>query len=151
MWDTHALIVLINLSKTCPMTTQLTLSVIEEEVSICRLEPCESIPSWAHNCVFSSITRTQDELSIVCFSESVPRELDAERGWRILKLEGPFELSLIGILSGVANVLKENAISLFVVSTFDTDYVLVKKESLAEAITALRNGGYRINLPVDKA
>ena len=129
------------------MSPQLTLTVINEEVSICRLSPQAPIPQWAHNAVFSSITRTYEELSIVCFADAVPHGLDAERGWRILKMNGPFDLSLIGILSGVANVLKDSAISLFVVSTFDTDYVLVKKEHLADAMTALQRSGYLINTP----
>ena len=127
------------------MNPKITLTVIPEEVSICRLGPDEPIPGWANNRVFSSITRTADEISIVCLAEALPSDLDAERGWRILKMEGPFDLSLIGILSGVANVLKTSGISLFVVSTFDTDYVLVKKEALAEASTALTGAGYKIN------
>ena len=127
------------------MTTPLTLSVLPEEVSICRLTADQTIPDWAHNRVFSSITRTGDELSVVCSADDVPAHLEAERGWRVLKMEGPFDLSLIGILAGVAEVLKASGVSLFVVSTFDTDYVLVKKNRLHTAVTALRDVGYHIN------
>ena len=127
------------------MCPKPTLSVLPEEVSIARLEAGEPIPDWAHNEVFSSITRTADELSIMTLTERVPAGLETERGWRILKMEGSFDLSLIGILAGVANVLKASGISLFVVSTFDTDYVLVKKEKLGATIDALEADGYQVN------
>ena len=127
------------------MTTQLTLTVLPVEVSICRLRADQAIPDWAHSQVFSSITRTTDELSIVCFADAVPAHLAAERGWRIMKMGGPFDLSLIGILAGVANVLRASEVSLFVVSTFDTDYVLVKQDRLRAALAALRDDGYHIN------
>lgn len=128
------------------MHTKPTLTALPQEVSICRLAPDEAVPDWAHNIVFSSITRTADELSIVCFAHEVPDHLPAERGWRILKMEGPFDLSLIGILAGVANVLEARAISLFVVSTFDTDYVLVRSDKLSDALAALDRDGYHVNL-----
>ena len=99
-------------AETLDMNVKPTLTVLPDEVSICRLGPDQAIPDWAHNRVFSAITRTRDELSIVCFADEVPDHLEAERGWRILKMEGPFDLSLIGILAGLANVLKASAISL---------------------------------------
>lgn len=132
-------------AETLDMNVKPTLTVLPDEVSICRLGPDQAIPDWAHNRVFSAITRTRDELSIVCFADEVPDHLKAERGWRILKMEGPFDLSLIGILAGVANVLKASAISLFVVSTFDTDYVLVRKDKLGDAMAALTTDGYHVN------
>lgn len=127
------------------MTTKLALTVLSESVSICRLGADIAIPDWAHNAVFSSITRTAEELSIVCFAQAVPSHLQAERDWRVLKMEGPFELTLVGILAGVAEVLRTHGISLFVVSTFDTDYVLVKAENLEKTLAALTKHGYQIN------
>ena len=68
------------------MNAKLTLTVLPEEVSICRLNADQAIPEWANNSVFSSITRTAEELSIVCFARDAPDNLEAERGWRILKM-----------------------------------------------------------------
>ena len=122
----------------------LTLTVLEERLSICRLEAGTEVPGWVTGAPFSSVTRTQDELSIVCLEEDVPGGLSQERGWRALKLEGPFDLSMVGILSSVAGPLAEAGASIFAVSTFDTDYVLVREGQLDLAVDTLRETGYRV-------
>jgi uncharacterized protein len=102
------------------------------------------IPAWATVASFFSVTRTEDELSVVCPEANVPEDVARERSWRALKLEGPFELSMVGILSSVAAPLAEAGTSIFAVSTFDTDYVLVREEQLDLAIDALREHGHKV-------
>ena len=91
------------------------------------------------------VGKTPDELSLVCETALVPENTCArEDGWRALRVEGTLEFSLIGILSSITSVLAQAKISVFCVSTFDTDYVLVKEEKLADALTALTRAGYDV-------
>jgi hypothetical protein len=122
----------------------LTLTVLEEGLSICRLDAGTEIPAWATRAPFFSVTRTHDELSVVCPEDVVPEGISQERGWRALKLEGPFDLAMVGVLSSVASPLAEAGASIFAVSTFDTDYVLVKETQLDLAVDTLRENGYRV-------
>lgn len=121
----------------------LTLAVLEERLAVCRLDVGE-IPTWATEAPFFSVTRTEDELSIVCPEENVPEGVSREQGWRALKLEGPFELSMVGILASVVEPLAGAGVSIFAVSTFDTDYVLVREGQLDLAIDALREHGHEV-------
>ena len=113
-------------------------------MSVCRLEPETAIPDWATTGVFFSVTRTADELSVVCPEGSVPGEVRGEGGWRVLKLEGPFEFSEVGVLSSVTAPLAEAGMGVFAVSTFDTDYLLVKGDHLGSAVAALRGRGHEV-------
>src|SRR5512147_2215470 len=126
----------------------LTLSVLPETLAICRLAREASVPSWAGDGIatggFVSITRTRDELSIVCNERDVPPGVKADRGWRALKIEGPLDLALTGVLASIALPLAEARINIFAISTFDTDYVLVKGDRLAGTITVLRSAGHRV-------
>ena len=122
----------------------LTLSVLPESLAICRLEHEAVVPEWAVG-NFVSITRTSDELSIVCNERNVPSGVKTDRGWRVLKVEGPLDLSLTGVLASIAVPLAEAKINLFAISTFDTDYVLLKAEKLDRAIAVLRNAGHTAN------
>jgi len=124
----------------------LKLSVLDEICSICRLSPDEGIPTWAAGGHFYSITRTRDELSIVCESRYVPTGSRAEPGWRVLKVEGPLDFSLTGILAALAGALANAGVSLFAVSTYDTDYLLIREEDLETGIRALRDAGYEVQL-----
>ena len=90
------------------------------------------------------MTRTEDELSVVCPGEVVPEGITQERGWCAIKLEGPFDLSMVGILASVASPLAEVSVSNFTVSTFDTDYVLVREGQLDLAVDTLRESGHRV-------
>ncbi|MFN8597891.1 MAG: ACT domain-containing protein [Anaerolineae bacterium] len=121
----------------------LTLSVVPDVLVICRLERDAVIPAWATG-EFVSITRTSDELAIVCAERDVPSGVKADRGWQALKIEGPLDLSLTGVLASIAMPLAEAKINLFAISTFDTDYVLVKADRVAEAIAVLRNAGHHV-------
>lgn len=130
----------------------LTLLVMQEALSICRLPTGSPIPSWATSGAFYSITCTVDELSIVCESRLVPSPVESELtpqvepGWRGLKVLGPLDFSLTGILAGLAHVLAEAGISLFALSTFDTDYLLVREGDLESSLRVLRCAGYKVQL-----
>jgi hypothetical protein len=113
-------------------------------LAICRLEATASIPEWATLRPFWSMTRTEEELSLVCPEAHVPQGVKRETGWRALKVEGPLDFSLTGILASLTAPLATEKISVFAVSTYDTDYLLVKEERLAQAIRALREEGYEI-------
>lgn len=109
--------------------------------AICRLDSDAPIPEWAH-IGFFSITRTPDELSIVCKEEIVPEGVTGEKGWRCLQVMGPLDFALTGILASLAAPLAEAGISIFAISTYDTDYFLVKE--LNRAIAVLSNSGHNV-------
>jgi uncharacterized protein len=113
--------------------------------AICRLAPGARVPAWATLGNFSSVTRTPEELSIVCETRTVPLEVRGERGWRGLMVEGPLEFGLTGILAGLAGTLAASAVSIFSVSTYDTDYLFVREADLARAIVALRAADHRVS------
>ena len=120
----------------------LTLSILPDTFAICRLKADERAPDLMHACPFVSLTRTADELSIVCLDKNVPTEVIANRGWRCLKVDGPLDLSLTGVLAALAVPLAEARIGIFVVSTFDTDYLLVKEHALTKTIAVLDEAGH---------
>jgi hypothetical protein len=118
-------------------------SLIKGYWAIVKLDATQSIPDWALNgSDFVSITRTPDELSIVCPDELVPEGCQHEAGWALLKLHGPFALDQIGVLSSVAAPLADAGVSIFTISTFDTDYILVKAAQLSSACEALVAAGH---------
>jgi len=124
----------------------LTLSVLAGRYAICRLSPEEPLPHWASAGDFLSVTRTSDELSIVCREAAVPGDVKSDRGWRCLKVEGPLDFSLTGVLPSLLAPLAGAGISIFSVSTFDTDYLLVKAENLAHATDVLVRSGHRVDI-----
>jgi hypothetical protein len=123
--------------------TKPPLSVLPGTFAVSRLPADSPVPAWALDQAFVSVTRTSDELSIVCAEEQVPMDITAERGWRALKVEGPLDFGLTGILAGLAAPLAAAGISIFAISTYDTDYLLVREERLEEAIDVLAGAGYR--------
>ena len=116
---------------------KLTLELMKGIYGVCRLEKDGAIPDWATESDFFSITRTEDELSVVCCMEVIPRDLRCESDWRILKVAGPLDFSLVGILSSISRVLAENGVSIFAVSTYETDYILIKEKEIDAGIVAL--------------
>jgi hypothetical protein len=100
---------------------------------------------WIAAADFVSITQTIDELSIVCREANVPSDVKADRGWRALKVAGPLDLALTGVLASLVNPLAEAQINIFAISTFDTDYLLVKGYNLAGACDVLRGAGFVVN------
>lgn len=122
----------------------LTLSLLPETLAVCRLAPDADVPAWAWTGEPASVTRTRDELSIVCGMDAVPRGVRTEGGWRCLKVDGPLDFALTGILAALTAPLAAAGIALFAVSTYDTDYLLVKAENLDRATEALRGAGHRV-------
>jgi hypothetical protein len=118
------------------------LTVLPGFFAIVRLAADAPLPSWASAGNFFSVTRTSDELSVVCLATQVPSSLPAETGWRALKVHGPFALLEIGVLAALAAALAHAKVSLFAISTFDTDYLLVSGKSLKAAVAALRAAGH---------
>lgn len=116
---------------------KLSLSVLHDRLAVCRLDKNDAIPYWATEGTFFSISRTDDELSIVCSENSVPGNIKSEKNWRALKVIGPLDFSLTGILASLANALAEAKISILAVSTFDTDYILVKSRNLEKTVKVL--------------
>ena len=123
-------------------TRHLELSLLPERFAVSRLAADSPIPAWATQGPFFSVTRTSDELSLVTEFSRVPVSIQSQPGWRVLKVHGPFVLSEIGVLAALATPLAEAKISLFAVSTFDTDYLLVSSETLSAGIAALERAGH---------
>lgn len=121
----------------------MELSFIADSFAVCRLSPGADIPSWAlMDRSFVSITYTADELSIVCPLAYVPAGVPAERHWVALKVEGPVDTEVTGLLASLAAPLAAAGISIFAISTFDTDYLLIKEQHLAHARQVLSAAGH---------
>jgi hypothetical protein len=122
----------------------LVIQLLPGEFAIARLPADAAVPAWADAKTFSAVTRTGDELSVLCPAAQVPTDVKHEGGWRIFKLRGPFNFTETGILSSVLDPLAFSRISILALSTFDTDYVLVKGTELEAAIRTLRNADHTI-------
>ena len=120
----------------------LTLSIMPGTFAICRVDAGAAIPRWALRGSFVSLTRTADELSIVCPQGDVPEGMQCSRGWRCLRVAGPLDLSLTGVLASLTAPLARARISLFAISSFNTDYLLVQEKDLEEALVALSAAGH---------
>jgi len=122
----------------------LTLKSLNQIFTIHRLNPQAAVPAAALNSSFFAVTRTEDELSIVV-PEIVQIPSDqSEPNWTGFKVMGQLEFSLIGVLAGICNTLANAGVSIFALSTFDTDYILVKQDQIETAKVALRSAGYLI-------
>ena len=121
-----------------------SLSVLGDRYAICRLSPEDRAPDWAERGEFWSVTRTGDELSVVCVEAGIPETVKSEKGWRCLKVHGPLEFSLTGVLVSLTRPMAEAAISTFALSTYDTDYLFVKEAELDRALAVLAEGGHEI-------
>ncbi len=122
----------------------VTLRVLPGRLGICRFDPNTPMPSSLPGGNFFCAVRTEGELSVVCDESVVPSGVRAQRGWRAFRVEGTLDFSLTGILASIANPLAEAKVSIFAVSTFDTDYVLVKEADLARATSALEAAGITV-------
>jgi uncharacterized protein len=123
----------------------LGLTLLPDTLAVCRLEADAAVPAWAWTGEPASVTRTRDELSVVCRADAVPADVRCERGWRCLAVRGPLEFGLTGILASLTAPLAAAGIPVFVVSTYDTDYLMVKAEKLERAVQALRSTGHRVD------
>ena len=124
--------------------SKLTLSILEGRFAICRLKASAEAPRLSLNEDLFSITRTRDELSIVCSEEGAPEGERCEKGWQCLKVEGPLDFSMTGVMASLAVPLAQAGVSIFTVSTFDTDYLLVKETDIERAVLALSAAGHSV-------
>lgn len=120
----------------------LTLVVLEDIFSVYKLSKDSLIPKWAFEGDFCSVTRTLDELSIVCRDKNIPCGVQCERGWKGFKVDGTLDFGLIGILNSLTRPLANAGISIFAVSTFDTDYIFVKVKNFQKAVDVLKAEGF---------
>ena len=123
----------------------LVLTVLEETFNIHRLAPDASLLEAISEYDFYSLSKTTDELSLVCPGPLAVKNEKHSLDWKCLKVVGPLDFKLTGILVGITDVLAKERISAFVISTFDTDYILIKKQNLTNALSALERAGYQIN------
>ena len=130
--------------KTCP-PMNLPLRLLQGHYTIVQLPADEPIPGWAQGEAFMAIVRTHEELSIVCETEWVPEDVHSEHGWRVIGVSDVLDFSLVGILADISNLLASAGVSIFAISTFNTDYILVKQNQLGIATETLRRAGHRIN------
>lgn len=120
----------------------LTLKILSEELTVCQVHSHADIDTKAP--VFF-VGKTDEELSLVCPTESVPdNAINREDGWRAFRIEGVLDFALTGILAPIAQLMADHAIGIFAVSTFNTDYVLVKAQDLERALALLADAGYEI-------
>lgn len=121
----------------------MKLSLFPGRLAVCRLAANDAVPPWPRG-VFVSITRTPDELSIICEESAVPGGVQAEGGWRAFQVHGPIPFEVTGVAAGLTGALAANGISVFLIATYDTDWLLVKESTLERATAALRAAGYEI-------
>lgn len=122
----------------------LNLELLAGTFAVCRLEPSAPLPEWAAAGPFVSLTRTDAELSVVCGEAAVPAGVRCEAGWRCLRVKGPLGFGLTGILASLADPLASSGVSIFVVSTFDTDYLMLQQRDLERGVDALRRAGHAV-------
>lgn len=125
-------------------TGQLTLSVLRGEFAVARLPPEAPLPVWAARGDLWAVVGAPGEVSVVTDAANVPPGGRVERGWAALRLHGPFPFELTGVLTAVLNPLRDAGVGIFALSTFDTDYVLVKTARLEQALAALRDAGLHV-------
>ena len=121
------------------------LSLLPETFAICRLAPDAALPQWATQGPFFSITRTGAELSVIAETGVVPARLRTEVIWRVMEVHGPFDFSEVGVLAALVQPLAASGVSVFTISTFDTDYLLVRCTQLREALAALRTASHTVH------
>lgn len=124
----------------------MKLVLLPGRLVVCRLSPHESLPAWATGGALVSITRTADELSIVCAEEQVPTGVQQEPSWRAFRVPGPLPFALTGVLASLLEPLARAGVGIFAVSTYDTDYILVKQDRLNAAVAAWRDAGHEVRL-----
>ncbi|MDH5507236.1 MAG: ACT domain-containing protein [Anaerolineae bacterium] len=127
------------------MTEPLTLILLPDHLAVCRF-PADAFPGewpeWAISGELSAVLRSAEEVSVVCLHSLVPEGVLQEAGWRALKVKGPLPFSMVGVLASVADPLAKAGVSIFALSTYDTDYVLVKEAVLRQAVDALCGAGH---------
>ena len=122
----------------------LALSVLSETFTIHKFAPDASMPEEILKSNYYSVSKTENELSVVCSELIEVQSLQSYKGWKCIKVKGPLDFNLTGILAGISDILAQGNISIFAISTFDTDYILVRIQDLPSATTKLRQAGYKL-------
>lgn len=122
----------------------MKLALLEGEFAVCRLSDA-GIPAWAEASLMLCYTKTLDEYSLLCESALVPESVKAERDWRCIRVVGTLDFAMVGVIAKLSAILAAAHISIFVVSTYDTDYLLVRSAKLEDAVGALEAAGYRFD------
>ena len=125
--------------------TRLHLMILEESIGICRFDAQTPVPEWVYRSPFYSVTRTFDELSIVCSENLIPTDCNCHRGWKCLQIAGPLNLAATGILASLTIPLARAGVSVFALSTYDTDYLMVRQKDLKVAIETLSGEGHKVD------
>ncbi len=123
----------------------LTLILAPERFAVCKLAPDAPIPPLPLNASLVALTLTPEELSLTLPEDAAPAQAQIEAGWRALRVAGALDFSLTGVLASLAEPLAQAGVSIFAISTYDTDYLLVRELNLPAALTALRAAGHTIN------
>ena len=123
---------------------KLDLSLLPHRYAVCQFHPDKHIPYWALLGDFVSLTRTHEELSIVCQQDNVPEDVEAERGWRCLQVQGAFDFTEAGVNASLAIPLAEADISVLAIATYATDYLLIKEENVEQALQVLEQAGHYV-------
>ena len=121
----------------------LILSVLSVPFTIHKLSPDASIQEKILKSNYYSVTKTENELSVVCSELIEVKSLQSSKGWKCIKVKGPLDFNLTGILAGISDILTRGNISIFAISTFDTDYILVRSQDLSSARNKLRKADYK--------
>ena len=124
--------------------TSFTLEVLPDRLAICRLEPDQADLDWDLGEGLLSVTFTDEEVSVVCEEAHAPGDAEVSRGWRCLRVAGPLDFEMVGVLATLAAPLAAEGVSIFAISTFDTDHILVRHADLERAVAALRGAGHEV-------
>ena len=123
----------------------IKLKVLKDIYAVCKFNSSSEIPSVIYSSDFYSITKAPDELSVICKQSGLINDTQGiNKDWRIIKVIGPLDFSLIGIIAEISRILYKNKISIFSISTYETDYILVKNLNLKRALDSLESNGYEI-------
>ena len=123
----------------------MKLFTLDDLYAVVRLEPDSPLPDWVQGGHFWSVTRSDTELSVVARESDVPAQASAERGWCALEVAGPLDFSLTGVVASLVSPLAAAEIPIFVLSTFETDYLLVRERDLERAVAALTEAGHAVD------
>ncbi len=121
---------------------QLNLSLLKDKYAVCSLPATAPIPDWALKESLVSITRTEDELTIVCRQDLIPTQYKRDLNWRCFRIDGSFDLNQTGVISSISSPLTGAGISIYVISTYNTDYFLVQEDKLNQTISILSHSGH---------
>ncbi len=126
------------------MAAVFEIILLPDIFAVCRLPPDSSVPTWVKGRSLMAVIRTANELSVVVEQKYVPKAVLAERDWRAIYVKGPLDFSLIGVLASLSETLAAAKVSIFALSTYNTDYLLLKKDNLLTGLNALRDAGHKI-------